>query len=128
VSADLYRQAADAWNDRDVERFIGLCHPDVEFRSVLTEVEGRIYKGPDGLRQYFADLQDAIADARIEVDEVDERGDWVVARGTLRATGTASGVPLEWEIGQAARVRDGLFELVVSERTLEDALAAAGLE
>jgi ketosteroid isomerase-like protein len=128
VSIDLFRRTVEAWNSGDVERFIEFAHPEVEFRSRLTAVEGQAYKGHDGVRQYFADLAETFDDRKMEIKEIEQRGDWVVATLLLTATGTASGARLEWEVVQAARARDGLWVQNVAERTKQEALAAAGLE
>jgi ketosteroid isomerase-like protein len=127
VSVELYRQGVDAWNDRDAERFIEFAHPDIEFRSRLTDVEGAAYNGHEGVRRYFADLAETFDEIRMEIKEIEERGDWVVATLWLRGKGAASGATVEWEVVQAARIRDGLWVETVSERNMDDALDAAGL-
>jgi ketosteroid isomerase-like protein len=128
VSAAIYRQALDAWNERDVERFLTFCHPQCEMRSIITQVEGGSYRGHDGVRRYFADLEQTLEDPQLELVEIEERGEWVIASHRGRARGTASGAPLEWEVTQAARFQDGLCVFSVGQATREAALAAAGLE
>ncbi len=129
ANADLYRRGVvEAWNDRDAERFLEVCHPEIEFRSRLTEVEGGVYRGHEGMRSYFADLEETFGEIRMEVEAIEERGDWVVATLAQRGTGRASGAEVEWKVCQAARIEDGLVIETVSERTEQQALAAAGLE
>lgn len=127
MNAELYRQGVDAWNARDMDGFVALAHPDVEFRSRLTDVEGAAYRGHDGVRQYFADLSETFGDVHMEIEEIEERGDWVVAKLRLIATGSASGAHIGWEVHQATRYRSGLAVETHSERTRGEALAAAGL-
>ena len=128
ANAELYRRGVEVWNERDAERFVELCHPEIEFRSRLTEVEGGAYRGHEGVRSYFADLEETFGEIRMEVEAIEEHGDWVVGTLRLIGTGKASGADIEWEVWQAARVQDGLFVETVSERTEQQALAAAGLE
>jgi ketosteroid isomerase-like protein len=128
-NAELYRQAAQAWSDRDPERFLGMVHPDVEWRSRLAGVEGIAYKGHEGVRRYFADLAETFGEIRIvEIEKLEEHGDWVVADLRFTGTGAASHATLDWEVAHAARYRGGLVVESVAERTWEDALAAIGLE
>ncbi len=127
-NAELYRQAAQAWNDRDAERFLAMAHPEVEWRSRLTGVEGA-YKGHEGVRRYFADLAETFGEISIvEIEKLEERGGWVVAGVRFRGTGAASHATIDWEVGHATRYRDGFVVESVSEPTWEDALAAVGLE
>ena len=127
-NAELYRQAAQAWNDRDMERFLGMAHPEVEWRSRLTGVEGA-YKGHEGVRRYFADLAETFGEISIvEIEKLEEHGDWVVAAVRFRGTGAASHATIDWEVGHATRIRSGLVVESVAEPSWEEALAAVGLE
>jgi ketosteroid isomerase-like protein len=127
-NAELYRQAAQAWNDRDAERFLELAHPEVEWLSRLTAVEGA-YKGHEGVRRYFADLAETFEEISIvEIEKLEEHGDWVVAALRFRGTGAASHATIDWEVGHATRFRNGLVVESVAEPTWEGARAAVGLE
>ena len=128
ANAELYRRCVEAWNDRDAERFLELAHPEIEFRSRLAAVEGGVYRGHEGMRSYFADLEETFGEIRMEVEEIEERGDWVVATLRQHGTGRASGAEVEWKLYQAARAEDGLFIEGVAEQTKPQVLAAAGLE
>ncbi len=48
----------DAWNREDMEELVALSDPDVEFVSIFAGMEGRTYRGYDGLREYFTDMRD----------------------------------------------------------------------
>ena len=52
----LVRAFADAITDRDVEWALELCHPDVEFFSLMAQLEARPYRGYAGIRKYFNDV------------------------------------------------------------------------
>jgi ketosteroid isomerase-like protein len=56
---ELVRRAMEAWNREDIDELIPLSDPEVEFVSIFAGMEGRTYRGYDGLRQYFADMNDA---------------------------------------------------------------------
>lgn len=48
--------AYDAINRDDVEAFVALCRPDVEFNSLIAEVESPRYVGHDGIRRWWDDV------------------------------------------------------------------------
>jgi ketosteroid isomerase-like protein len=60
---------AEAITAGDLEGAIEVCHPEIEFLSVLA-VSGRRYHGHQGIREYFADIASAWAEWRVEVDEI----------------------------------------------------------
>ena len=58
-NVELVRRWAQAFNERDMNALDDLTGPDFEFRPYLaTLIEATVYRGPDGLREYFADADD----------------------------------------------------------------------
>ena len=49
-TADLARATHEAVNGRDLDALLALVHPEVEFRSLVAEAEGRDYHGHAGVR------------------------------------------------------------------------------
>jgi hypothetical protein len=47
-NVELHRRAVEAFNTRDVEKFIALCDPEIELHSAVTVPGGAIYYGPTG--------------------------------------------------------------------------------
>lgn len=60
-NVELTRRGLEAFNSRDVDAAIALCDPNIELHSALSEIGG-VYRGHDGLRRYFRDLEDAWGD------------------------------------------------------------------
>lgn len=58
-NVELMRRANEAFNERDIEKFISLCDPQIELHSAFAAVGGAIYHGHDGLRKWHRDLEDA---------------------------------------------------------------------
>ena len=58
------RLFADAVTRGDRAAAVALCHPEVEFNSVLG-ISGRAYLGHNGIREYFDDVE-ASAEAGLE--------------------------------------------------------------
>jgi ketosteroid isomerase-like protein len=72
-----------AWNEQGAKPKIALSTPDIEVHAVTLGIEGRHYKGHDGLRQWMRDVSDRFS-ARTEAEAVEVLGDdAVMVRGTL---------------------------------------------
>jgi ketosteroid isomerase-like protein len=72
------RVFSDAVTAGDVEAAVEVCHPEIEFLSVLA-VSGRRYLGHAGIREYFEDVASAWAEWRVEVHEIVPGADGRVA-------------------------------------------------
>jgi ketosteroid isomerase-like protein len=66
---DPVRVFSDAVTAGDVEAAVAVCHPEIEFLSVLA-VSGRRYLGHAGIREYFEDVASAWAEWRVEVHRI----------------------------------------------------------
>jgi ketosteroid isomerase-like protein len=125
---ELVRLAMKAWNREDIDELIPLSDPEVEFVSIFAGMEGRTYRGYDGLRQYFADMKDAWAEFHRDIEEVTDAGsDQVVVFFRLVGTARASGVPVDERVTTVFRLREGRLHRMVVYRDRDEALEAAGL-
>lgn len=124
---ELARRAYDAFSRGDWEAFVGLLDPDVEFSSLLLEAEGGTYRGHEGAREYFESLRGVFGDWQSEIVGIRESGETLVIQSRAVGTGGASGVALEQEFWQAARVNNGRVVWWKFCRTEAEALKAAGL-
>jgi ketosteroid isomerase-like protein len=125
---ELVRRAMEAWNREDIDDLIPLSDPEVEFVSIFAGMEGRTYRGYDGLRQYFADMRDAWAEFHREIEDVADAGsDQVVVFFRLVGTARASGVPVDESVTTLFRLRKGRLHRMVVYRDRDEALEAAGL-
>jgi ketosteroid isomerase-like protein len=72
-----------AWNDQSARPKIELSDPEVEVHAVTLGIEGRHYKGHDGLRQWMRDVRDRFG-ARTVAEAIDVLGDdALLIRGTV---------------------------------------------
>ena len=112
-----FRRTIDAYNRGDLEGFIESFDPSVEWRAltgVMFGTEATVYRGHDGIRRFWRELDEAFAEAQIEFLDARDLGDRIVAVGRLRIRGKASGVetesPLAWVVdftaGKVSRMRD----------------------
>ena len=112
-------------NDRDAG--LAVCHPGIEFQSML-DIGGRSYLGHDGIREYYEDIEFAWAEWRVDVERAEEGADGrVVIVMTMHARGKGSGAEVKDRTAHVWTCRDG--RLVSNElyREPEQALLALGL-
>jgi ketosteroid isomerase-like protein len=126
-NVEALKRGVEAYNQRDIEPFMDLFHPEAEWYPFTAQVEGdEAYHGHEGLRQWIANTNATFEESKASIDEIRGEGDIVLALGHLHAR-FRSGVTLDSEIGWLVRFRDGL---AVWGRTYEShahALEAAGL-
>jgi ketosteroid isomerase-like protein len=86
----------------------GLCDPEIVIRNWDEAPVRGPYHGHPGLRQWWADIADAIDDVRLELKEVidvdDER---VVTTQHVVGVFRSTGIPLDGPFGSIVTVRDG---------------------
>ena len=90
--------AFDGWNRGDVDAWLELAHPEVEFYSeVAGRMEGAetVSRGLDGAAPVLGRLARGLESMTIEVAEARDLGDTVLVLGRMRARGEGSGVDLE---------------------------------
>jgi ketosteroid isomerase-like protein len=118
---------AKAITNRDREAALAVCHPDIEFRSMLG-IDGRSYRGHDGIREYFDDIDSAFSEWSIEVEQVVEGDDGRVAIVmTMHARGQGSGAELAGRTGHVWTLRDGRLARNQLFREADAALEALSL-
>jgi ketosteroid isomerase-like protein len=119
-----------ALNARDFEALGEMpFHPDMEFRSVLTAVEGgTTYHGIQGLRQWAQDIDsifERVHSELIDVREVDDDRAIVIARVTGRAR--TSGAPFDERRTQIWTWRNGKMWRCEVFTDPREAFKAAGI-
>ena len=118
---------ADAVTSGDVEAGVALCHPEIEFNSVLG-ISGRAYLGHAGMRQYFDDVASAWREWTVEVEQVTEAADGRVAIVmTMHARGKGSGASLAERTAHIWNLTDGKLWRNQPYREPDEALRVLGL-
>jgi ketosteroid isomerase-like protein len=118
---------ADAITTCDREAALAVCHPDIEFVSML-EIGGRSYRGHAGIHEYFRDIESAWAEWHVGVELVAEGADGRVAIVmTMRARGKESGLELTDRMAHIWTLRDGRLLRNAFHREPEAALRELGL-
>jgi uncharacterized protein len=122
------RRAYDAFSRGDFEALAALLHPEVEFESLLLEMEAGSYRGLEGAREYFESVREVFPDWSVEITRLDDFGDRVVIESRSVATGKGSGVRTEQRFWQVAALRDGRIIWWKFFRSRDEALEAVGLD
>lgn len=121
----LAEAAFGALNSGNLDGFLAVATEDVEFTSLVAEVEGTTFRGHDGVRTWWDTVRGAFGDVRWEVLEVRGYGSRGVAR--VRMAGTLGGVPVNLMMWLAARLREDQVSWWSFFRTEREALEAVGL-
>jgi len=122
------RAAYAAINRGDLDAFLALIDPEVEFRSLIAEAEGRAYMGHDGVRDWWERVNQALGGLHFEPVEIHDLGD----RGyvELVVTGSVEGVEVPQRMWQAFVMRDTRpvwWATFRNEAEAREALKTAGL-
>jgi ketosteroid isomerase-like protein len=76
---EVVERLTAALNAGDVDQYLALCTPDVEYVSPAAPIEG-VARGEEGLRAYFSAIAETATSFRIAVEQLQELdGDRVLA-------------------------------------------------
>jgi ketosteroid isomerase-like protein len=124
----LVECAIAAINARDVESYLACCTEDVKLETPMAAVGG-VYEGIDGIRRFFADIEEAAPDFRIELDGVEEvDSKRVIAFLRTSSTGRASGIRMAASQTNLYDLIDGKISHIRIFFDRQQALKAVGLE
>ncbi len=127
VNEAAARGFAQAITNRDREAGIAVCHPEIEFVSMLG-IDGRSYACHDGIHEYFDDIESAWSEWSVDVERITEAADGRVAIVmTMHARGKGSGAELALRTAHVWTLRDGRLLRNELYREPEQALQALGL-
>ena len=124
-NVELVEAAYTALDRRDLDAFLAVIHPEVEFRSLIAEAEGQTYRGHDGVREWWDAVAESLGGLRYALEKAEGFRDRGILR--VRIVGTIEGVEVPQTMWQAWRVREGLICWWDGFRTEAEALDAVGL-
>jgi ketosteroid isomerase-like protein len=122
-NVELVHRAYRALEDGGLEEFLDYVDPEVEWHSLVLEIEGA-FRGHEGVREWWRGLRAAFPDWRPSVEEVRDLGEHVIVHARGRGRGAESGVGIDDDFWQVARIREGRITWYRAVRTEEEALAA----
>ena len=125
---DIARRGYEAFNRDDQEAMVADLGSAFEYfgTGAVPGSEGR-YQGARGWSEAVSWLRDEFDEPRIEVRELIEQGDKVLAGIAMHGRGKRSGAKTSWELWQLWTIRDGEVVLGQGFRTRDQALEAAAV-
>jgi ketosteroid isomerase-like protein len=128
-NVEIVRSLFVAFADRDQAAAATVLHPEVEIRpAIVGGPEGVVYRGLPGNKRFWADVDEAWAEFRIETEEFRDLGERVLVFGRAFARAEGSGIALDEPVAWLAAVRDGQIIEFRSFSNQQEALEAAGLQ
>ena len=127
-NSELLFAGYDAWNRDDLDAYLDLLHPDVHISTAGMFPDLALeYSGKKQAAKFWRQMHEPWERFRIEVEHVEDEGDWAIASIRFTGRGVDSGVEVEMRFGMAMRVRDGLGIEFQNRRTFDEARTAARL-
>jgi ketosteroid isomerase-like protein len=129
-NVEAIRRAAEAFNRGDIDALLREVDPEVEWHPLLQVLLGgetTVYLGHERARELYRDIDEAFTDTQVELSEVRDLGERVVAIGHLRGRGRESGAETETAIAWLVDFQNGKAVRVHEYLDPNEALGAAGL-
>jgi ketosteroid isomerase-like protein len=127
-NVEVFKRATVALNRLDVDAYLDWGTADFEWFPVLGgTVEGKSFRGREGVEEYYGELRDIWEEFRFVVDELRDLGDSVLSFGRIEGRGRGSGVQVALPISVLSDFREGKCWRVRAFSDHGEALRAAGL-
>jgi ketosteroid isomerase-like protein len=134
-NVDAFKRGLDAYNRRDLDALFEELDPEVEWHPALAVLLGgkqAVFRGHQGVRESIQEEDEALAVYQLEVSEIRDLGNRVLAIGRIRARGRESGAEIEspFYVLTESKGMKGKGTRAIRLRTfldLKEALEAAGL-
>ena len=127
-NVEIARSGLEALNRDGVDAIVDLCDPEVEWIAIpgfLPDAED--FHGRAGVRAWFGKIGETVGEVHWEAEEITDTGECLLVALKLSAIGRASGIPGEFRIFQAWKMRNGKLARLESYLSREEALQATGL-
>jgi ketosteroid isomerase-like protein len=123
-NAQVVRAIVDALNRADVGGMLARMDPDFEWTPVEGSLVATTHRGHEEVRRYVEDWLRTFDDLRIDVEDLSEAGEHVVAVVRGYGRGRASGVQPPNRFCQVWTVRSGVAVRMREYSTREEGLEA----
>jgi ketosteroid isomerase-like protein len=124
-NVELVRRWFWAFGD-DIDAFRDTLHPEIEWRPF--EDNHTPSYGVDGAMRIRNNWIESWDEHRVDLEELTEEGDSVVATAHVMARGKASGVEVDVRLYMQFRLREGKVVYLFEHENRADALEAVGLQ
>ncbi len=89
-NVEAFKRGLEAGNRGDVEGLLEVLDPEVEWHTALHALlagDATVYRGHAGVREMLRDMYEAFDEIQIEVPEIRDLGDRLVARSIWQGAG-----------------------------------------
>jgi ketosteroid isomerase-like protein len=109
-NVEIVRAGIQEWNRGDVEALLARATEDFEWHPTLVQnVEGKAFRGHAEFREFLEEWNRTWESWDLEIQELRDFGDRVLALTRVRAKGRGSGVEFNQPIAQIFDLRGGLI-------------------
>ena len=129
-NVEVVRRGIEAFDRQefDLDLAVETWDPEGELVPAMAgAVEGKVYRGIEGLRNYYEELFESFSEVRLEDREFRDLDDRVLVLYRLRVRGQDSGVAIDQPGGALYKLRGGKIIHARSYLSRAEALEAAGL-
>ena len=126
-NVEIVRRGVEAFGRADWEESVELMAPEVEWHDAPALPGARLHRGREGVLARWRDMAEALDDFTVEIEQLLDAGDQVVAFLISRGRGRSSGIEVSRKLAQVCTVRNGQVVKLVGYDDPAQALAAAGL-
>jgi ketosteroid isomerase-like protein len=126
-NVEVAKRLISAFNQRDVESFVGVTTADFEWSTSVMAVEGEVFHGRQGIETYFQRMREAWDEFQGLVDDYRDLGDRVLVSGRVEGRGRGSGVSVAAPLDILYDFRGGKISRMRSFLDHDEALRVAGL-
>ncbi|MBA2504938.1 MAG: nuclear transport factor 2 family protein [Thermoleophilaceae bacterium] len=109
MGPDLARQFVAAFNSRDADAAAAMTAPDAVLVPLRASVDATTYRGPNGMREFFAASDVQWEGLHMEVDSEEREGDQVLLIGRLTARSRDVLAPADNALGLLLDFADGML-------------------
>lgn len=108
-----------------LDGWLGFFSDDIVWEAVEDAPDAGTYRGHEGIRGYFEDWLDTVDGVRIELRELTEVGDRMVADIRFNARIKGTDTEMAFDYSQVSLIEDGKVAHIKEFREHDDALAYA---
>jgi ketosteroid isomerase-like protein len=127
---EIVRNLVAALNAADVPAMVERFYtPDAEFTpAVQAALEGTVYRGSDQIRGYYEEMYGVWDQLRVDLEDLTDAGDAVLATGSVTVRGKTSGAEVSRPWTFLFELADGMVRRQRNFTDHAEALNAVGLE
>ena len=106
-NVEIVRRACAALTAGDIDRLVTLCHEAFDLDMSDRVFNPTRYRGHDGMRRFYVEVHEPWEHYVWDVQELQDRGDVIVALVRARGRGRGSGLEVDREAAMIWTVRAG---------------------